>query len=251
MPRPDLDLVSVHSPPFLHADHVGRVVAAGHAVLCDKPFGRNATEAEQMVGAASAASVTALVNFEFRRDPTRRYVRDLIRSDALGTIEHVTWTHLSATTRVPLRPFGWLFDRAAGGGWLGAWGAHALDALRWWLGDLTVVTADLRTVVTRRPDGSGTLVPCDAEDAFTALLATRAGASIVVDASGAAAAGLAPRLVVAGAEAVAEVVADGRVVLRRSGGARERWEPPSGAAGDVHARPMQDWAAVVCAAVAR
>src|SRR5262249_60592175 len=36
--RRDLDLVSVHSPPFLHAEHVRAVVDAGHHVLCDKPF---------------------------------------------------------------------------------------------------------------------------------------------------------------------------------------------------------------------
>ena len=40
--RPDVDLVSVHSPPFLHALlTVGFALDAGHAVLCDKPFGRN------------------------------------------------------------------------------------------------------------------------------------------------------------------------------------------------------------------
>ena len=37
--RDDLDLLAVHSPPFLHAPHVRRGIAGGHAVLCDKPFG--------------------------------------------------------------------------------------------------------------------------------------------------------------------------------------------------------------------
>ena len=33
--RPDVDLLSVHSPPFLHAPHVRLALAAGKAVLCD------------------------------------------------------------------------------------------------------------------------------------------------------------------------------------------------------------------------
>ena len=37
--RSDVDLVAVHSPPFLHASHVAMAVDAGRAVLCDKPFG--------------------------------------------------------------------------------------------------------------------------------------------------------------------------------------------------------------------
>ena len=46
--RDDVDLISVHSPPFLHLDHVRRAIERGHAVLCDKPFGVNALEAEEM-----------------------------------------------------------------------------------------------------------------------------------------------------------------------------------------------------------
>src|SRR4029077_15295081 len=34
--RPDVSLVSVHSPPFLHATHVRAALSEGKAVLCDK-----------------------------------------------------------------------------------------------------------------------------------------------------------------------------------------------------------------------
>ncbi len=44
----DVDLISVHSPPFMHLDHVTAAIDHGHAVLCDKPFGRNTAEAEAM-----------------------------------------------------------------------------------------------------------------------------------------------------------------------------------------------------------
>ena len=46
--RTDVDLIAVHSPPFLHLEHVRRAVEGGHDVLCDKPFGRSAGEAAEM-----------------------------------------------------------------------------------------------------------------------------------------------------------------------------------------------------------
>ncbi len=62
----DVDLVSVHSPPFLHVDHVNATIDHGHPVLCDKPFGRNAAEAEAMRDRATEAGVLNFLNFEFR-----------------------------------------------------------------------------------------------------------------------------------------------------------------------------------------
>ena len=70
------DLISVHSPPFLHLDHVRRAIDAGHAVLCDKPFGRNAEEAAEMCELARAAGrCRAFFNFENRYDAARMRMR--------------------------------------------------------------------------------------------------------------------------------------------------------------------------------
>ncbi len=247
--RPDLDLVSVHAPPHLHVAYSMLVLDAGHAVLCDKPFGRSAADALELVDAARAAGALGLVNLELRWEPARRHVRDLLRAGAVGVVERVTWLHVSSGSRVPLRPFGWLFDRTAGGGWLGAWGSHALDTLRWWLGDLAVEQAALATVVGERPDADGVLRRCDAEDSVTATLRTASGASVAIDSTFAATASLAPRIVVAGSAGVIESVADGRVTLRSVDGARDVWEAPEPEPGDRHRTAMRHWAEVVRDAV--
>src|SRR5258706_6871963 len=129
--RADIDLVSVHSPPFLHAPHVRLALAEGKAVLCDKPFALDADEAAELEAEARAAGVVALCNFEFRYGPARRMLREMVDEGSLGRIEHVNMTRHSAGSRVPMRKWGWLFDRELGGGWVGAWGSHAVDALRW------------------------------------------------------------------------------------------------------------------------
>ena len=249
--RDDLDLVSVHSPPFLHPVHVRRALANEHAVLCDKPFGVSAQDAATLVGAAEAADCLHLVNFEFRYDPMRALLRDLVRDGAIGRPEHVSWTHLSSGSVVPLRPYGWLFDRASGGGWVGAWGSHVVDSLRWIFGEVVAARGACRTVVRERPDREGELHTCDAEDAFSAwmtLVGDRGDVTVSIDSSFVAAANLAPRVLVAGDEGVLECVADSKIVVRRLDGSREEHERPV-IGGDPHLTPMRRWAEVVRDAV--
>jgi predicted dehydrogenase len=246
--RDDLDLVSVHSPPFLHGPHVRRALRREHAVVCDKPFGVDAADAETLLGAAEAAESIHLVNFEFRFDPMRRLLRDLVRDGAVGTPEHVGWTHLSAGSVVPMRPYGWLFDRASGGGWVGAWGSHVVDTLRWMLGEVVDAHGACRTVVRERTDAEGVPHACDAEDAFSAWLTLSGGTTVVIDSSFAAPAHVAPRIVVVGTEGILESVADTRIVVRRADGTTEEHTRPS-ADGDVHLLPMRRWIEVIRDAV--
>jgi len=246
--RRDLDLVSVHSPPFLHAAHVREALGAGHAVLCDKPFGLDASESAGLLAAAEAAGVVHLLNFEFRHDPVRMRLRELVTGGAIGAVEHVQWTHVSSGSRVPLRPYGWLFDQALGGGWIGAWGSHAVDALRWMLGEVVAARGERRVTVTERLDSEGTMHRVDAEDGFTAWLELQSGATAVLDSTFAATASIAPRIVLTGSDGLLECVADARVTLRRADGTRESFERPE-ADGDAHLVPMRRWAEVVRDAV--
>ena len=243
--RRDLDLVSIHSPPFLHAEHVRAAVGAGHHVLCDKPFGVNATEAAEMLEDAEAGEVVHAVNFEFRHQPARRRVHDLVRSGAIGHVSHVQWTYTGAVFGRPLREYGWLFDRSRGGGWVGAWGSHAVDGLRWMLGDIRDATARCRITIPERPDSDGVPRAVDAEDAFTALLGFESGSTALLDSSSSAPASVASRIVVTGSEGVLEIVADAKVVWRHADGTREELgdETVGSRKGeDPHLVPMRRWA---------
>ena len=195
-------------------------------MLCDKPFALDADEASALVDEAAAAGAIALCNFEFRFHPVRRLLRELVRTDALGAIEHVQWTHLSAGSRVPLRRYGWLFDRARGGGWIGAWGSHAVDTIRWCFGEVTEVDARSRIDVAERPDEHGELHACTAEDGLSAHARARHRRDRRAStARSRRARRCAPRLTVLGADGVCEILADERVVVRRADGTREDLTP--------------------------
>jgi predicted dehydrogenase len=246
--RAEVDLVCVQSPPFLHARDVRAALAAGKAVLCDKPFALDSREGAALLADAERAGVVHLVNFEFRWQPSRVALRDALTAGAIGRAEHVTWAHLSAGSRVPLRPYGWLFDAARGGGWVGAWASHAVDTLRWLFGDEVRVDEAIRRLdVPERPDAVGTVHACTAEDGLAASLTVGAGVSVTIDSSFACTTTTAPRITVFGGDGAIDCVGDDRVVLRRPDGAREDLHAvtPGDAHRDRHDAAMRRWAEVV------
>jgi predicted dehydrogenase len=256
--REDVDLISVHSPPFLHLDHVRRAIAegpAGRAVLCDKPMGRNAQEAAEMERLAGAAGVVNLVNYEFRIHPLRWALREQILSGVVGPIEHLQLTQHGAVWG-PDRPYRWTFDASLGGGWVRAAASHTIDFLRWTLGEVTDVSAMVRTTIPRRADARGVLHDVTAEDGFVATLRTEAGTTITIDTTSTGPINCSTRVTVIGRDGLMELLTDGthevggRILLHTTGEMVElvRIEPW----GDIEEHDdsaMSPWAAKICEAV--
>lgn len=243
------DIVSVHSPPFMHLEHVRLATENGRAILCDKPFGRNADEARQMVELAEAAGVLNFLNFEFRRDPLRIKLKSLIDEGAIGAVQHVTWT--SHMDRGRYRPQGWLFEKETGGGWIGAYGSHVVDALRWMFGEVAEATGHLRTEVKQRPDRERPEIThsCTAEDAFTAWARTESGVTVSIDTAFCAAASTPERFVVFGDKGALQVSAAKELALLRPDQATERHTFREGET-DPHKPGIDLWVAEICKAVA-
>ena len=178
--RDDVDLISIHSPPFLHLAHVRRAIDAGHAVHCDKPFGLNAEESAQMVELARQAETSNFLNFERRFDPGRERLRALLAEGVIGVPNHFAYSRFIAT---PGRPYTWLCSRAQGGGWLAGQGSHLIDCCRWLFGEVAGASAVLRVALAERTDADGAAHTCDADDGFVASLKTRSGVTAVIDCS--------------------------------------------------------------------
>ena len=125
--RAGVDLVSVHSPPFMHREHVLFALEQGCAVLCDKPFGVSTGDARDMYDAAREKGTPNFLNFEFRCRSSNLKVKELVDSGAIGRLQHGSWQSFTPPLRD--RPYGWLFDASLGGGWLGAYGSHLVDTI--------------------------------------------------------------------------------------------------------------------------
>jgi predicted dehydrogenase len=188
---------------------------AGKAVLCDKPFGANVGEAARMAQLARETGLFNALNFEFRFLPIRRTVKRLVDEGRLGRVQRVAWMNESSLSLDPLRPFGWVFERSLGGGWLRAWGSHAIDTSLWLVGALQVRDARLFRALGERPGPAGDMRAVTADDGFSIALQSETGVDIRITSSFASPATLPEQLLVVGTDAVLLLLDDATLELRR------------------------------------
>jgi predicted dehydrogenase len=85
---PEIDLIDIASPNDTHAEIAIAAAEAGKMIMCEKPLGRNAREAEAMVNAAESAGVRNMVWYNYRRVPAVTLAKQLIDEGRLGRIFH-------------------------------------------------------------------------------------------------------------------------------------------------------------------
>ncbi|HSL81756.1 MAG TPA: Gfo/Idh/MocA family oxidoreductase [Thermoanaerobaculia bacterium] len=168
--HPEIDLVSVTTPPHTHRELSLAALAAGKHVLCEKPFALDAAEAAQMAAAARARpDRLALVDHELRFLPVHRRFRELLADDFAGPLYHVEINHHSPGRLDPDIPFDWWSERAKGGGYWGALGSHYVDLLHWLVAAagryrIAAASASLQPLIPERRDADGLLRPVTADE---------------------------------------------------------------------------------------
>lgn len=135
-----VDVVAVCTSNKFLAPITIAALGAGKHVLCEKPMGRNATDAVEIAAAARATGRVLKVGFTLRFHPAIRRAHDLCAQGDLGPIFFVSAIYGHGGR--PGYEKEWRGDAdLAGGGELLDQGVHLLDLSRWFLGDLEVVAA--------------------------------------------------------------------------------------------------------------
>jgi predicted dehydrogenase len=138
-----LDGVVIATPSALHAAQSLQALAAGLPVFCQKPLGRDAGEAREVVASARRADLRLGVDLSYRFIEGARRIRELVAAGELGTVYAARLVFHNAYG--PDKP--WFYDRArSGGGCVIDLGTHLIDLLLWVLGEpgapeVTAVTA--------------------------------------------------------------------------------------------------------------
>jgi predicted dehydrogenase len=173
---PDIDVVSIATPNFLHAPMAIAAAAAGKHVFCEKPLSNTAADAERMCRAAATAGIVHAVNFNYRKVPAIGFIARLVRAGRLGDVREFRAAFLQDWGNDTRIPRSWKFeaDRAGGGSLIGV-GSHLIDLARLLVGELDRVVATTEIWVRERPRpasslpfdpvrGDAELVPVDVED---------------------------------------------------------------------------------------
>ncbi|MAC77601.1 MAG: oxidoreductase [Rhodobacteraceae bacterium] len=86
---PGIDAVYVPLPNHLHVDWTLKAIAAGKAVLCEKPIALQAAEIDTIIAARDKAGVLAAEAFMIVHHPQWQLVRDWIAEGKIGDLVHV------------------------------------------------------------------------------------------------------------------------------------------------------------------
>jgi predicted dehydrogenase len=177
---PEIGAVTIATPPSCQEEIALAALAAGKAVLCEKPLALNAAQAARMLDAARASGLPHMVDFEFREIPAWRYAKQLLDKGEIGSVRHANVSWVVHTWADPTRLWSWKVDRSQGGGVLAAFGVHVFDYIELLLGPIKSLSAQLSTTIARRPDKSGAWRSVEAEDCCDLLLELQDGTPVSV-----------------------------------------------------------------------
>ena len=149
-----IDAVYVPLPNALHAEWVGRCLAAGKHVLCEKSLGCTGAEVRRMVDLARSRNRFLMENFQFRFHSQHAHVKGLLAAGRLGEIRC-----FRASFGFPPFPDGAAnirYQSALGGGALLDAGAYTLKATTFMMGKgFQVKAASLRISASYGVDVAG------------------------------------------------------------------------------------------------
>src|SRR5262249_49803741 len=125
---PQVQVVNITAPNYLHVEMAEAAAAAGKHVFCEKPVGRSPQETAAIERAARRAGVLTWVGYNYRWAPVVQYARQLIRDGKLGDLTHYRGRFLVDYGSNPDGVLSWRFQRdLAGSGTLGDLMSHVLD----------------------------------------------------------------------------------------------------------------------------
>ncbi|MFQ4135483.1 Gfo/Idh/MocA family protein [Nodosilinea sp. PGN35] len=172
---PEVDAVTVATPPFLHYAQAKTVLEAGKHLLLEKPTALSGAEAEAIAQLASDRGLIATMDFEFRFVPAWQRLAELLAGGYVGNLRFVNITWTVPGRADPSRPWNWYSQRDQGGGALGAFASHSFDYITWLFGPIRRLCARLSTAIPQRPDTAGKLQSVDADDTCSLMLDLASG----------------------------------------------------------------------------
>jgi len=168
---PQVQAVTISTPPFLHYEMAKTVLQAGKHVLLEKPVTLGAEQAKELYYLARDKGVIATVDFEFRFVPAWQMLGELLAENYVGAKRLIKIDWLGSSRADASRAWNWYSQKDLGGGALGSLASHSFDYIHWLFGPVKRLSANLTTAIPTRPDPvTGELKPVDSDDTCMLML---------------------------------------------------------------------------------
>jgi len=181
--QPDIDVVAVTVKVPHHRELVSAALAAGKAVYCEWPLGRDLDEARAMAALAAEQGVRTVVGLQGRQAPAIEFVQELLNEGYVGEVLSTTMVGLSVPGDVVGQPNAYMLDKTNGANVLTIAVGHSLDILNHVLGefaDLSAVSALRRPLITIEETGERIVKTAADQIAVIGTLVSGATASLHV-----------------------------------------------------------------------
>lgn len=145
---PEVDLISVSVRIAMHHPMVLAAIEAGKPVFCEWPLSLNSALAADMRTRARDRGVAHAVGTQARFSPGILYAKELMEQAYVGRPLLFNMTHFLSSS-IGSRPSHrwWVTQAEEGGGAILIALGHALDIVRWYLGDVADVNAKVDTLI--------------------------------------------------------------------------------------------------------
>ena len=176
--RDDIDVIHICTPNATHADLARKAIAAGKAVVCEKPLATSVEDANELTHLAEQAGVVTAVPFVYRFYPAVREARDRILNGEAGRLWLLHGSYLQDWL-AGAEATNWRVDSTLGGASraFGDIGVHWCDLMEFTTGHrITRIMARTSRAYEQREAG-GTLSSGATEDGATLLFDTDKGAT--------------------------------------------------------------------------
>jgi predicted dehydrogenase len=147
--QPDIDVVAVTVKVPHHRELVSTALAAGKAVYCEWPLGRDLDDARAMATLATQQGIPTVVGLQARQAPAIAYVQELLNDGYVGEVLSTTLVGLSIPGNTVVQANAYMLDHTNGANMLTIAIGHSLDTLTHVLGEFADLSAvsDLRRPV--------------------------------------------------------------------------------------------------------
>jgi myo-inositol 2-dehydrogenase/D-chiro-inositol 1-dehydrogenase len=142
----EIQAVTVAVPPFLHKEVVVAAAEAGKHVHCEKPMALTLKDADAMIAACAEEDLILYISFTPRLTPIFRRLQEIVASGEYGTPLWLWGRYFVPATPGIFVPPPWFWRRELGGGAVIENAGHIIDYVRWLMGDVKKVIAEVDTL---------------------------------------------------------------------------------------------------------